>query len=97
MVLETLAFSSLNHLTRLVAREDFVIRFFLFPLSIVYNQDFMFIISLYFFITSSVFIITINSFLQVLLINPMLSGSTVTTAWRVLGLRIEETASRYGG
>jgi hypothetical protein len=26
---------------------------------------------------------------------PMLSGSTVTTAWRVLGLRIEETASRY--
>jgi hypothetical protein len=22
---------------------------------------------------------------------------TVTTAWRVLGLRIEETASRYGG
>jgi hypothetical protein len=27
---------------------------------------------------------------------PMLSGSTVTTAWRVLGLRIE-TASRYGG
>jgi endonuclease/exonuclease/phosphatase family metal-dependent hydrolase len=28
---------------------------------------------------------------------PMLSGSTVTTAWRVLGLRIEETTSRYGG
>jgi hypothetical protein len=27
----------------------------------------------------------------------MLSGSTVTTAWRVLGLRIEDTASRYGG
>jgi hypothetical protein len=27
----------------------------------------------------------------------MLSGSTVTTAWRVLGLRIQETASRYGG
>jgi hypothetical protein len=27
----------------------------------------------------------------------MLSGSTVTTAWRVHGLRIEETASRYGG
>jgi hypothetical protein len=26
-----------------------------------------------------------------------LSGSTVTTAWRVLGLRIEDTASRYGG
>jgi hypothetical protein len=30
-------------------------------------------------------------------INSMLSGSTVTTAWRVLGLRTEETASRYGG
>jgi hypothetical protein len=29
--------------------------------------------------------------------NSMLSGSTVTTAWHVLGLRIEETASRYGG
>jgi hypothetical protein len=28
---------------------------------------------------------------------PMLSGSAVSTAWRVLGLRIEETASRYGG
>jgi hypothetical protein len=28
---------------------------------------------------------------------PVLSGSTVTTAWRVLGLRIEDTASRYGG
>jgi hypothetical protein len=27
----------------------------------------------------------------------MLSGSTVTTVWRVLGLRMEETASRYGG
>jgi hypothetical protein len=27
----------------------------------------------------------------------MLSKFTVTTAWRVLGLRIEETASRYGG
>jgi hypothetical protein len=27
----------------------------------------------------------------------MLSGSTVTTAWHVLGLRIEDTASRYGG
>jgi hypothetical protein len=27
----------------------------------------------------------------------MLIGSTVTTAWRVLGLRIEDTASRYGG
>jgi hypothetical protein len=30
-------------------------------------------------------------------ISPMLSGSTVTTAWRVLGLRVEETASSYGG
>jgi hypothetical protein len=28
---------------------------------------------------------------------PVLSGSSVTMAWRVLGLRIEETASRYGG
>jgi hypothetical protein len=27
----------------------------------------------------------------------MLSGSLVTTAWRVLRLRIEETASRFGG
>jgi hypothetical protein len=27
----------------------------------------------------------------------MLSGSLVTTAWRVLRLRMEETASRYGG
>jgi hypothetical protein len=27
----------------------------------------------------------------------ILSVATVTTAWRVLGLRIEETASRYGG
>jgi hypothetical protein len=26
----------------------------------------------------------------------MLSGSIVTKAWRVLWLRIEETASRYG-
>jgi hypothetical protein len=29
--------------------------------------------------------------------NSMLGGSMVTAAWRVLGLRIEETASRYGG
>jgi hypothetical protein len=29
--------------------------------------------------------------------NPMLSGSLVTTAWRVLRLRMEEKASRYGG
>jgi hypothetical protein len=27
----------------------------------------------------------------------MLSGSPVTTAWRVLRLRMEEMASRYGG
>jgi hypothetical protein len=27
----------------------------------------------------------------------MLSGSTVTTTWLVVGLRIEETASRHGG
>jgi len=27
----------------------------------------------------------------------MLGGSLVTTAWCVLGLRVEETASRYGG
>jgi hypothetical protein len=32
-----------------------------------------------------------------LMILAVLSGSTVTTAWRVLGLRMEETASRYGG
>jgi hypothetical protein len=34
---------------------------------------------------------------QVMRPNAMLSGSTVTTAWCVLGLWIEETASRYGG
>jgi hypothetical protein len=28
---------------------------------------------------------------------PMLSGSPVTTAWRVLRLRMEKTAFRYGG
>jgi hypothetical protein len=27
----------------------------------------------------------------------MLGGSLVITAWRVLRLRMEETASRYGG
>jgi hypothetical protein len=27
----------------------------------------------------------------------MLGGSLVTAAWRVLRLRMEETASRYGG
>jgi Na+/H+ antiporter NhaB len=41
--------------------------------------------------------------LQIFIIFPVvlsrstLSGSAVTTAWRVLGMRIEETASRYGG
>jgi hypothetical protein len=29
--------------------------------------------------------------------SPMLGGSLVTTAWRVLRLQMEETASRYGG
>jgi hypothetical protein len=33
----------------------------------------------------------------IIIIALMISGPTVTTAWRVLGLRIEETASRYGG
>jgi hypothetical protein len=28
---------------------------------------------------------------------PMLGGSLVITAWRVLTLRMEEEASRYGG
>jgi hypothetical protein len=32
-----------------------------------------------------------------LIIITMLSGSLVTAAWRVLGLRMEEKASRYGG
>jgi hypothetical protein len=30
-------------------------------------------------------------------IHNMLGGSLVTTAWRVLRLRMEETLSRYGG
>jgi hypothetical protein len=30
-------------------------------------------------------------------LDTMLSGSLVTTAWRVLRLRIEKTASRYEG
>jgi hypothetical protein len=34
--------------------------------------------------------------LKILLLS-MLSGSLVTTAWRVLRLRMEEKASRYGG
>jgi hypothetical protein len=34
---------------------------------------------------------------HVLMMRTMLSGSTVTTAWRVLGLQIEEIACRYGG
>jgi hypothetical protein len=29
--------------------------------------------------------------------DPMLVGSLVTTAWRVLRLRMERTAFRYGG
>jgi hypothetical protein len=37
------------------------------------------------------------SYFEILVNISMLSGSTVTTAWRVLGLWIEETASRYGG
>jgi hypothetical protein len=37
------------------------------------------------------------TYFVLLVLIPMLSGPTVTTAWRVLGLRIEETASRYGG
>jgi hypothetical protein len=32
-----------------------------------------------------------------LVLQSMLSGSLVTTAWRVLKLRMEEKASRYGG
>jgi hypothetical protein len=36
-------------------------------------------------------------FKKVIAVYTMLSGFTVTTAWRVLELRIEETASRYGG
>jgi hypothetical protein len=34
---------------------------------------------------------------QSMFLNVMLGGSLVTTAWRVLRLRMEETASRYGG
>jgi hypothetical protein len=30
-------------------------------------------------------------------VSPMLSGSLVITAWRVLRLRMEEMAYRYGG
>jgi hypothetical protein len=36
-------------------------------------------------------------FKKIIAVYTMLSGSNVTTAWRVLGLRIEERASRYGG
>jgi hypothetical protein len=32
-----------------------------------------------------------------ILIKSMLGGPLVTTAWRVLRLRMEETPSRYGG
>jgi hypothetical protein len=37
-----------------------------------------------------------NEFQMVAVYWPMLGGSHVTTAWRVLRLRMEETASRYG-
>jgi hypothetical protein len=43
------------------------------------------------------YVIYHNKYMEVLKFLPVLSGSTVTTAWHVLGLRIEETASRYGG
>jgi hypothetical protein len=36
-------------------------------------------------------------FLTVAVIMVMLSGSHVTTAWRVLRLLLQETPSRYGG
>jgi hypothetical protein len=45
----------------------------------------------------SVFLLVLRILRAVNADESMLSGSTVTTAWRVLGLRIEETASRYGG
>jgi hypothetical protein len=43
----------------------------------------------------SIFGLTVKSFLKYVL--KMLGGSLVTTAWRVLRLRMEGTASRYGG
>jgi hypothetical protein len=39
----------------------------------------------------------IFSFFTVIVPEPMLGGSLVTTAWRVLRLRMEGMASRYGG
>jgi hypothetical protein len=38
-----------------------------------------------------------TEFRAVVMLETMLSGSPVITAWRVLRLRMEETASRYGG
>jgi hypothetical protein len=38
-----------------------------------------------------------NYLIYILFYFPCVCGSLVTTAWRVLRLRIEETASRYGG
>jgi hypothetical protein len=35
-------------------------------------------------------------FVCLITVDSILSGSLVTTAWRVLRLRVEETASRYG-
>jgi hypothetical protein len=39
----------------------------------------------------------VMSFFPVTYFYPMLSGSLVNTAWRVLRLRLEEKVSRYGG
>jgi hypothetical protein len=49
-----------------------------------------------FYFYCTFFHINIQNF-YLLLPCTMISGSTVTMAWRVLRLRIEETASRYGG
>jgi hypothetical protein len=38
-----------------------------------------------------------NNFYGATMKRTMLGGSLVTTAWRVLRLRMEETPSRYGG
>jgi hypothetical protein len=43
------------------------------------------------------FITVTDNFYKIETIKSMLSGSTVTMAWHVLGLRIEEMASKYGG
>jgi hypothetical protein len=42
-------------------------------------------------------LMSLQEMIRIFSIIPMLSGSPVTTAWRVLRLRMEETASRYGG